>query len=80
MNINSFRMNMHIELLKLSVEFIRSRKSLLLRLRTYFSFLFQIGQSMTLEEAEKIIAEVDSDKDGRIDYAEFLNKVTYKMY
>ncbi|KAH6931822.1 hypothetical protein HPB50_000887 [Hyalomma asiaticum] len=35
----------------------------------------KIGQSMTLEEAEKIIAEVDADKDGRIDYAEFLNKV-----
>ncbi|KAL1428229.1 hypothetical protein MTO96_002630 [Rhipicephalus appendiculatus] len=35
----------------------------------------KIGHSMTLEEAEKVIAEVDADKDGRIDYAEFLNKV-----
>ncbi|XP_050025318.1 neo-calmodulin-like [Dermacentor andersoni] len=35
----------------------------------------KIGQSMTLEEAEKIIAEVDADKDGRINYAEFLNKI-----
>lgn len=35
----------------------------------------KIGQSMTLEEAEKIIAEVDADKDGRINYSEFLNKI-----
>lgn len=35
----------------------------------------KIGQHMTLEEAEKIITEVDADKDGRINYSEFLNKV-----
>lgn len=31
---------------------------------------------MTLEDAEKIIAELDADKDGRINYAEFVNKVS----
>ncbi|EEC11963.1 calmodulin, putative [Ixodes scapularis] len=34
-----------------------------------------VGQSMSQEDAEKIIREVDVDKDGKIHYTELVNKV-----
>lgn len=37
--------------------------------------LLQVGKTMTQEEAQKIINEVDADKDGKINYNEFVNRV-----